>query len=384
LVKPASPPAASTPPFPPEASRLEVILESIGDHLVTYDRQWRYTYINGGGARMLGKTVEELLGRCIWEIFPDAVGGAYYQALHQALATQQAIRQENYYAPWDRWFENFMYPTPEGVTVFASDITARKRAEAERDEAQAKLAQYAGELEVRVEQRTRELSDKVAELEAFSYSLSHDLRSPLRAMRAFARLAAEEGAGKIGAKGADYLVRVEAAGERLDQMIADALAYSRVGNQELHFGGVDLGPLVDRLIAQLPALQEPRARVQVVGPLGVVRAYEPLLTQCVANLLDNAVKFTPAGATPVVEVTAQRSGANMRVQVRDHGIGVPSAQQERIFGLFARLHGESVYPGTGVGLAIVQRAITRMGGRVGVESDGSGGSTFWFELPAAD
>ncbi len=359
-------------------------MESIGDHLVTYDRAWRYTYINSGGARMLGRSVEELVGRCIWELFPAAVGGAYYQAVHQAMATQQAMRQENYYEPWDRWFENLIYPTPEGVTVFASDITARKRAEAQRDEAQAKLALHAEELEARVEERTRELREKVAELEAFSYTLSHDLRSPLRAMRGFARLAAEEGAGKIGAKGADYLVRVEAAGERLDQLIADALAYSRVGNQELRLEAVALEPLIDGLIAQLPSLQEPRARVQVVGPLGAVRAHGPLLAQCVANLLDNAVKFTAAGAMPCVAVAAERQGAKLRLRVRDNGIGVPPAQHERIFYLFARLHGEAAYPGTGVGLAIVQRAITRMGGRVGVESDGVNGSTFWFELPAAD
>ena len=363
---------------------MEAILESIGDHLVTYDRAWRYTYINSGGARMLGRSVDELIGRCVWDLFPAAVGGAYYQALHQAFASQQAMRQENYYEPWDRWFENFIYPTPEGVTVFASDITARKRAEVQRDEAQAKLALYAGELEARVEQRTRELRDKVAELEAFSYTLSHDLRSPLRAMRGFARLAAEDCAGQIGPRGADYLARIEAAGERLDQLIADALAYSRVGNEELRLDVVELGTLVSGLVAQLPSLQELRALVRVVDPLGAVRAHRPLLSQCVANLLDNAVKFAAAGVTPVVEVSAERFGAMVRLRVRDNGIGVPPAQHERIFGLFARLHGETAYPGTGVGLAIVQRAIARMGGRVGVESDGVNGSTFWFELPAAD
>lgn len=359
-------------------------MESIGDHVVTYDRAWRFTYINSGGARMLGRSVDDLIGRCIWDLFPAAVGGAYYQAVHQAIETQQIVRQENYYAPWERWFDNFIYPTPEGVTVFASDITARKRAEAQRDEAQAKLALYAGELEARVEQRTRELQDKVAELEAFSYTLSHDLRSPLRAMRGFARLAAEECAGQLGPRGADYLARVEVAGARLDQLIADALAYSRVGNEELRLDVVELGTLVSDLVAHSPSWQEPRARVQVIGPLGAVRAHAPLLTQCVANLLDNAVKFTVPGVVPVVEVSMVRQGTVWRLQVRDRGIGVPPAEQERIFYLFARLHGESAYAGTGVGLAIVQRAITRMGGRVGVESDGVNGSTFWLELPAAD
>lgn len=374
----------SAPPFPPDAHRLEGILESIGDHLVTYDREWRYTYINSSGARLLGKSVEELLGRSIWDVFPDAVGGAYYVGMHEAVATQRSIRQESYYAPWERWFENYIYPTPDGVTVFASDITARKTAEAQLAAAKEQLARYAQDLEARVEERTRELQDKVSELEAFSYTLSHDLRAPLRAMRGFARLVAEEAGPKLDARSNDYLARVESAGERLDQLIADALAYSRVGSEELSLGPIALGPIVASLVAQLPSLQEPRAQVRIVGSLGVVRGHGPLLTQCVVNLLDNAVKFTAPAVTPCVEISAARVDSMARVFVRDNGLGVPPAARERIFSLFARAHSEAGYPGTGVGLAIVQRAITRMGGRVGVESDGVNGSTFWFELPAAD
>jgi PAS domain S-box-containing protein len=109
--------------------RLDAVVESMDDHLVTYDREWRYTSVNDRAARVLGKRKEELLGRCIWDLFPEAVGNQYYEELHQALAEQKVIRSEHYYAPWDVWFENHMYPFDGGVTVFSHDVTARKTAE---------------------------------------------------------------------------------------------------------------------------------------------------------------------------------------------------------------------------------------------------------------
>lgn len=112
-----------------EEHRLAALLDSIGDHFVSYDREWRFTYANKKAAEMLDKEPDELLGRCIWELFPEAVGNQYYRELHQALAEQRVIRSEHYYAPWDRWYENHFYPSADGVTVFSSDITWRKRTE---------------------------------------------------------------------------------------------------------------------------------------------------------------------------------------------------------------------------------------------------------------
>lgn len=360
----------------PDAHRLEAILASIGDHLVTYDREWRYTYINEGGAKVLGKSVDELLGRCIWEVFPDAVGNAYYQALHQAFVTQQIVRQENYYEPWDRWFENHIYPMPDGITVFASDITARKRAETE-------LRLVRDELEQRVQERTRELREKIAELEAFSYSMSHDLRAPLRALGGYSRALIEDYGPQLDETAQLYLQRIERAAARLDRLIRDVLAYGRVGSEELRLLPVDVAQLVEDLVSQQSAWQSPHAQLIVDSAQARVLAHEPLLAQCLTNLLENAVKFVAPGVQPRVRLSVERRDGRVRVAVRDNGIGVAPEHHRRIFGIFERLHAESAYPGTGIGLAIARRAVERMGGTIGVESEGAGGSLFWIELPEA-
>jgi PAS domain S-box-containing protein len=362
-----------SPPRQPDAHRLEAILASIGDHLVTYDHAWRFTYINEGGARMLGATVESLIGRCIWDVFPQAVGNEYHRALHEAVATKRAIRQEHYYAPWDRWFENHIYPMSDGVTVFASDITARKHTE-------RLLEQSRQELEARVEARTRELRDKVADLETFSYSMSHDLRAPLRALGGYARALLEDYGPQLDATAQGYLRRIEAAGVRLDRLIRDVLAYGRVGREELKLGRVEVSSLISDVIAQRA---DAGATFRFVPEIVWALAHEPLLHQCISNLVDNAVKFVAPGVPPVVEITVQRTAGRVRVAVRDNGIGIAPEHHRRIFGLFERLHAEAIYPGTGLGLAIASRAIDRMSGTIGVESEAGKGTVIWLELPAA-
>ena len=365
------------------ARQLEDILASIGDHLVTYDSQWRYTFINESGARMLGKTVEELIGRCIWEVFPEAVGNQYYRELHDALSRKQVIRSEHYYAPFDRWFENCIYPMPDGVTVFSTDITPRKRTAEQLRLAQAQLERHAEELEARVAERTRELEEKVAELEAFSYSMSHDLRAPVRALGGYAKVLIEDYAPQLDAKATTYLERIARSSERLDRLIRDVLSYVHVGRQTVALSNVDVSALVHDIVAQHAAFQSPGVRLEISPALPRVRAHEPLLVQCLTNLLENAVKFVAPGVVPHIRVESDSSGERVRLCVRDNGIGIPPQHAERIFQMFERVHGDATYAGTGIGLAIVQRAMQRMGSRAGVVSDGANGSTFWLEFEPA-
>lgn len=362
--------------------RWEAVLANIGDHFVTYDREWRFTYINEAGARVLGRKVEELIGRCIWELFPGAIGNQYYRELHTALAEQRSIRSEHYYEPFDTWFENFIYPMPEGVTVFSTNINARKRAEQQLLKARAELEEHARLLEARVAERTHELQQKVTELEAFSYSLSHDLRAPLRALSGYATVLIEDFGPQLDSTARAYMERIQRAGLRLDQLIVDVLSYHRVGREAVQLTPLELQPLIEDIIAHREQLQPPRAGIQIASPLPAVIAHESLLMQCLSNLLENAVKFVRVGTTPAVEIFATQRGGIVRLHVRDNGIGVPPEHAQRIFGMFERLHTESTYPGTGIGLAIVQRAVERMGGRAGVESDGANGATFWLELAA--
>ena len=240
----------------------------------------------------------------------------------------------------------------------------------------------AARLERRVAQRTAELEETNRELDAFAYSVSHDLRAPLRAMFGLSQALLEDYAERLDETGKDYATRVVAAAKRLDEMIQDLLAYSRLTRSELVLQPVDLGHVVhDALLTLREAVA--KAEVAVDEAMPVVLANRPTLLQVLTNLIGNAVKFVAPGVRPAIQVSAAPAGSMVRVSVRDNGIGIAPEHLERIFHVFERLHGAETYPGTGIGLAIVRKGIERMGGRVGVESQVGTGSRFWFELPPA-
>lgn len=243
------------------------------------------------------------------------------------------------------------------------------------------LAERQNELERLVEERTAELRDTVAELEGFSYSVSHDLRAPLRAMQSFAMLLSEDYAAALDDMGRDYLKRIVNASHRMDQLIHDVLVYSRVARTELALEPVDLDRVIDGVIESHPQLQATAADVTVARPLPSVLANEAALTQCLANLLSNAVKFVAPGTRPRVEIDAEEKAGRVRLRVRDHGIGIPPEFHQKIFGIFERLSRD--YEGTGIGLAVVRKAAERMGGDISLESEVGVGSTFTLELAAA-
>jgi signal transduction histidine kinase len=238
------------------------------------------------------------------------------------------------------------------------------------------------DLERRVEERTAQLRQSIGELEAFSYSLSHDLRAPLRAVSNFTTLVLEENRAKLG-KDALLLDNAVRAARRMDQLILDVLTLSRISRQELQTGKVNLDSLVRQVILERPEFHAPKAEVRIESPLPAVRGHEASLTQCLTNLLSNAVKFVPRGVTPQVRIYAETRGGKLRLWVADNGIGIPPQAREKIFGIFHRLHSPAEYEGTGIGLAIVRKAVERMGGCVGVESEEGRGSRFWIELEQA-
>ncbi|HKQ36559.1 MAG TPA: HAMP domain-containing sensor histidine kinase, partial [Verrucomicrobiae bacterium] len=218
------------------------------------------------------------------------------------------------------------------------------------------------------------------ELEAFSYSISHDLRAPLRAMQSFARILHEECGPKVGPEGQDYIRRIGTAAERMDRLIRDVLAYSRVARTEVQPAPVPLDRLLEDILEAYPDLRAHGTHIQLKGPFPAVLGNEAVLTQAISNLLGNAVKFVPPGATPKVEVWAETMNETKtaRLFIKDNGIGIPPNLQERIFGIFERA--STHYEGTGIGLAIVKKGMERLGGRVGLQSKPGQGSTFWLEL----
>lgn len=257
-----------------------------------------------------------------------------------------------------------------GVAV---DVTERRRAE-------ERLLQANDLLDHRVTERTAELRDSIQELEAFSYSISHDLRSPLRAMRGYAELALAEGGEQLSPVGKDYLQRVISSAHRADRLVQDVLAYSRASRASVQLAPVNVEKLVRDLIDQSPQFQPPQAQIQIHSPLLPLLAHEALLAQCLTNLLSNAVKFVAPNTTPQIGIRTERFGNCARLWVEDNGIGVKPADLGRIFNIFERVQCSEQFEGTGIGLAIVRKGAERMGGSVGVESELGKGSRFWIQL----
>ncbi len=237
------------------------------------------------------------------------------------------------------------------------------------------------QLETIVAQRTAKLQETIGELEAFSYSISHDMRAPLRAMNSFARLLAEEYANKVDDTGKDYIRRITSSATRMDQLIQDVLTYSRVSRTEWKLSPIDLDELLEGIVESYPQLHSSASTIVIEKPIPHVLGNEAGLTQCFSNLLGNAVKFVAPGARPQIRVWAELKEKKVLLYIADNGIGIPAAYQNKIFGIFQRLNAE--YEGTGIGLAIVKKAVERIGGDITVSSEAGKGSTFCVELLAA-
>jgi PAS domain S-box-containing protein len=276
---------------------------------------------------------------------------------------------------WVRFVSQCLFPDsgagrPVRRTGVLADITRQK-------ETEALLESRARQLEVLVRERTGRLQEAVAELEHFSYTLAHDLRAPLRAIRGYTELLLSESA-EVSPTHKQFLERTNFAAERMDQLIMDALNYNRLVRQHFPLQVVDCGPLFDQLLSSYPQFQEARESIRVVNPLPLVLGNPALLTQCFSNLLQNALKFVPAGRPPSVRIITEEIAARVRIWFEDNGIGIAEDCQEKIFRMFERL--DESYEGTGIGLALVKKSAERMHGTVGVQSHPGQGSRFWLEL----
>jgi PAS domain S-box-containing protein len=271
-----------------------------------------------------------------------------------------------------RWFLSRAVPIRDSqgrITRWVgtnTDITRQKMSEAELDRL--------------VKERTAALQETITELEAFSYSVSHDMRAPLRAMHGYAEALREDYQDRLDAEAREYLDRIIRASQRLDSLVQDVLAYSRIAKGEIVLKPVDLSRLVEDILAAHPEFRPPSLQIHLETPLLPVLGHDAYLTQCVTNLLGNAAKFVAPGVVPEVRVRTERMGARVRVWFADNGIGIDPAHQERIFKIFGQVYPEKKYGGTGIGLAIVRRAVQRMGGEAGVESELGKGSRFWIVL----
>jgi PAS domain S-box-containing protein len=244
----------------------------------------------------------------------------------------------------------------------------------------------AGEnLERMVNERTASLREAIAQMEEFSYSVSHDLRAPVRAMQCYAEVLMEDYGSQLDEHAKKYIERIIHGGSRMDRLIQDILTYSRLSRREIQLHPISLDKLTREIVRQYLDLGSVvSAEISVEGKLLGVIGHEPSLSQAISNLLNNAVKFVTPGTTPKVRLSTERRNGDVRLWIEDNGIGIKPEYQHRLFSVFERVHPEKNYEGTGIGLAIVRKAAERMGGKVGVESDGANGSKFWIQLPAVE
>jgi PAS domain S-box-containing protein len=254
----------------------------------------------------------------------------------------------------------------------------------EMREAQNNLKNYSLDLEQKVTERTLNLKQTVVELESFSYTISHDLRSPLRAMQGFAQALLEDNAEQLDDQGKNYLDRIKNAAERLDRLIQDLLAYTRISRQEAPLVPLDLDKFVHDIVEHYPNLRSPAAQVEVIGVLPKVMGREAALTQVISNLLGNAAKFVIPGTVPHIKVWSEDLGPKVRLYIQDNGIGIAPRDYERIFQMFVQINDPALYGGTGIGLTIVKKAVQMMHGTIGLQSQEGEGSKFWVDLNKAE
>ena len=369
--------------------RYRRLFEAARDGILIVDPDTRkITEANPFMTELLGYRHDELLGKELWEIGLLKDEAASREAFFE-LQQNHFIRYENLPLQaktgkhHEVEFVSNLYEEDGRYVIQCNirDITERKQAEEVLLNATDQISRHAAHLEQVVTERTGQLRETISELEGFSYSVSHDMRAPLRAMQSYGQYLVDEYGSKLDEKGANYLQQIMRAAVRLDRLIQDVLSYTRIIHSSVPMEPVDLDRLVRDIVETYPNGQPIKPQISIKGTLPKVIGNEALLTQCISNLLGNGAKFVSPGTTPRLEVSAEvREQAMIRVWFKDNGIGIAPENHERVFRLLERIHPATDYEGNGIGLTIVRKAVERMGAQAGFESELGKGSNFWIQL----
>jgi PAS domain S-box-containing protein len=359
--------------------RYRTTLDGMMEGCQIIDFDFRYVYLNDVAALQGHFLKEKLLGHTMMEIYPGIDQTPFFEKLRDCRERRAHHRMENEFTYPDGskgWFNLSIEPVPEGVFILSADITPQKQLAEE-------LRRHREQLEEMVKDRTVQLESANKELEAFSYSVSHDLRAPLRHIDGFADLLQKQSEKHLDEKGRRLLKTIADSAKQMGMLIDDLLVFSSMGRVEMHTRTVNISEIVRGLIERMGQDTQGRVVEWVVNGLPDVQGDASMLRLVYQNLLENAVKYSRPREKTKIEIGCVNNQDEYNFFVRDNGVGFDMQYVGKLFGVFQRLHRLDEFEGTGIGLANVRRIIARHGGRTWAEAVVDQGATIYFSLPKA-
>lgn len=358
--------------------RYHDVLDNMFEAAQILSFDWRYIYLNDAAVQNSHKSREELIGRRVMDCFPEIESTEMFRVMKECMETRAIKIQDFEFSYPDgsvTWYSFSLQPVPEGLFILSLEISDRKRTEQEATRLNAALDNM-------VSKRTKELEEAIAELESFSYSVSHDLRAPLRHIMGYVGMLLKATKGHLDDDAQRYLRIIDSASREMGHLIDDLLAFSRMGRGEFRTQRVSLDCIVAAVVSAFQADCPDRCIEWKIGPLGQILGDPAMLKVAFVNLIGNAVKYTRNCPKAIIEVDVVASEPNeLVIRVSDNGAGFDMLYADKLFGVFQRLHRSDEFEGTGIGLAIVKRIINRHGGRTWAQGVVNQGATIYVTLP---